>query len=327
MKKISYVYALTMLMFAISCGTKTPDLSNIHVNITIERLDKDLFSTNDPSCLRDKYGEFFNIYTEGILGIGTSDASDFAANMEQFKNNEAVKIAVQNVNKVFPDLKDLNERLTDAFKYYKYYFPDKNIPVIYSCISGFNQSIILTDDAIGISLDKYLGSDCELYPMLGIAKYLSYNMRQDKIVSDCVRAWAIGDWQYNTRKNNNLAAKMIYEGKLIYLAKQVLPDEPDSVIFGFTRDQMKWCKNNETEMWRHLIQEELLFSTESLTIKKLTEDAPYTSVFTAESPGRACNWLGYNIICSYMNKSDNKSLLDLMENEDYPGILSKYKPK
>jgi hypothetical protein len=304
-----------------------PDISKIHVNIEIQRLDKDLFAVpaHDPSWLRDRYGEFFDIYTEGVLGVGNSENPDFIANLNSFKNNEAVKIAENNVSKAFTDLDDLNRRLTSAFKYYKYHFPEKNIPALYSCISGFNQSVILTDSAIGISLEKYLGSDCSLYPMLGIAKYLSYNMKRDKITSDCLIAWAIGDWPYSN-KDNNLASRIIYEGKLLYLAKQILCDEPDSLIFGFTDNQMKWCKNNETEMWRHLVQEQLLFSREPLIIRKLAEDAPYTSIFTQESPGKACNWIGYRIVCSYMDKSKDKSLKDLMENDNYMEILSKYKP-
>ena len=41
--------------------------------------------------------------------------------------------------------------------------PGIDIPEIYTQIGAFNQSIIVNRNAIGISLDKYLGSEYPLY--------------------------------------------------------------------------------------------------------------------------------------------------------------------
>jgi hypothetical protein len=108
----------------------------------------------------------------------------------------------------------------------------------------------------------------------------------------------------------------------------ILPDKADSVIFGFTAKQIKWCKNNEKTMWITLIEDKLLFSTDYFTIRKLTELAPYTTQFTNESPGKACNWIGYNIISKYMKNNPETSLRELMDNDDYHKIFeqAKYKP-
>ena len=37
------------------------------------------------------------------------------------------------------------------------------IPMIYTQISAFNESIVLSDSVLGISLDKYMGEDYPLY--------------------------------------------------------------------------------------------------------------------------------------------------------------------
>jgi hypothetical protein len=81
-------------------------------------------------------------------------------------------------------------------------------------------------------------------------------------------------------------------------------------------------------MWITLIENKLLFSTEPFKIRKLTDVAPYTADFTDESPGRACNWIGYNIISKYMKNNPNITLRELMDNDDYHKILeqAKYKP-
>jgi hypothetical protein len=105
----------------------------------------------------------------------------------------------------------------------------------------------------------------------------------------------------------------------------MLPDSPDELIFGFTSDQMKFCRNNEAQMWQYLIENDLLFKTDQFTIRKLTGEAPFTSFFTNESPGRASVWLGFRIIESYMMKNQGVKLEELMNNTDVQGILEKAK--
>jgi hypothetical protein len=153
-------------------------------------------------------------------------------------------------------------------------------------------------------------------------------MHPEKIVSDYIETWIGNEWVLNTRKNNDLISKMLFEGKILYATKMILPDEPDSLIFGFTADHIRWCENNEKNMWVTLIENKLLFTADYFTIKKLTDIAPYTSEFTAESPGKACNWIGYRIIKKYMKNNPDTSLQELMDNDDYHKIFerARYKP-
>jgi hypothetical protein len=293
----------------------------------IQRLDRDIFNLA-PDSLHERYGMFFDYYTEGILDIGNYRDSSFLEYLEMFKNDSAVKIARIDVEKQFPDLKELRNKLITAFKYYRYYFPDKHIPEVCTYISGFNQSLILTDSVLGIGLDKYLGANYDFYRQLQFHRYIVRNMYPEKIVSDCIEAWTGSEWKLNTGKNNDLISKMLYEGKIFYAAKKILPDEADTVIFGFTAEQIRWCENNEQTMWITLVENKLLFSTTPFTVKKFTDLAPYTPDFTSESPGRACNWIGYNIITKYMKNSPQTTLRELMDNDDYHKILeqAKYKP-
>jgi len=105
----------------------------------------------------------------------------------------------------------------------------------------------------------------------------------------------------------------------------MLPDMPDEIIFGFKQDQMKFCRNNESKMWQYLLENDLLFNGDQLTIRKLTGEAPFTSYFTNESPGRAAVWLGFRIVESYMMKNPGTALEKLMKDTDIQGILEKAK--
>jgi hypothetical protein len=186
---------------------------------------------------------------------------------------------------------------------------------------------MLAEGLIGIGLDKYLGADYELYGQLGFYKYVSRNMYPTKILSDVMRLWAEGNYplQHN---QNELLSHMVWEGKLLYFAKQMLPSHPDTTIFGFSKEQLMSCESNEGYMWLHLIENKLLFSTHPFTIAKFTQERPFTQEFSREAPGRAANWLGYRIVQQYM-KRNGATLAELMQNDNYRKILedSGYNPR
>jgi hypothetical protein len=54
-------------------------------------------------------------------------------------------------------------------------------------------------------------------------------------------------------------------------------------------------------------------------------EAPFTSYFANESPGRAAGWLGFRIVESYMARNRDKSLGLLMNEVDIQEILEKAK--
>jgi hypothetical protein len=122
---------------------------------------------------------------------------------------------------------------------------------------------------------------------------------------------------------------MIHEGKLKYFEKCMVPEIIDTLLFGFTRDQMRFCLNNEDQMWTYLVEHDLLFSSDKFIIRKLTGEAPFTSYFTNESPGKAAVWIGFRIIESYMERNSNISLEEMMKNTDVQDILvnAKYNPR
>jgi hypothetical protein len=325
-RKVYFVICVALCLL-VSCNSKRADISDINLSIEIQRLDRDIFEMPADSLHR-KYGVFFDYYTEGVLNIGNYNDSTFNEYLEMFKTDSIVRKAYSDVNAQYPDLKNITDKLTTAFKYYRRYFPDKYIPKVYTYISGYNQSFILTDSVLAIGLDKYLGANYEFYNKLQIYKYLSRNMYPEKIIADYIEIMIGSEWELNTRNNNDLISKMLYEGKILYATKMILPDEDDSCIFGFTADQIRWCKNNEKTMWITLIENKLLFSTDNFTIRKLTDLAPYTPEFTTESPGKACNWIGYKIIAKYMKNNPQISLQELMDNDNYRKIFdhAKYKP-
>lgn len=329
---------LLIIPLTISCRKNhyKVNTSSIKVKVEIKRLEKDLFTLNPneitkmiPS-LKQKYDGFLQLFSF-VINTGDINEASFGDLLARFctdkQNNDVFNLTM----KLYPEVKNIESELQEAFRHYLYYFPGKSVPGVYTCISGFNNSIITGDSVLGIGLDRYLGADCEYYPRLEIYKYISARMTPRDIVPDCIYGWGASEWDFSALKYpaDNVLTEIIHNGKLKYFEKCMLPETSDEIIFGFTPDQMKFCKNNENQMWQYLIENDLLFKTDQFVIRKLTGEAPFTGYFSKESPGRAAVWLGFRIVESYMIKNPGTDINEMMKSTDIQLILekAKYSPK
>ncbi|WP_445588924.1 gliding motility lipoprotein GldB [Sunxiuqinia sp. A32] len=328
-----FLLILCLLIIFISCN-RNPlkvNTSNVELQLQFKSLDEDLFEAQDNleielPKIQKSYGDFFTIFTHQMINIGGPDNDEFYMRLESFLK-DLVIVGAKKLSDETIDKKKLESTFLNALKHYKYYFPEKSIPQIYTCISGFNQSIVLTENLIGVSLDKYLGEDCEFYPQLGIPKYKIQNMHQGKIVSDAMYAWALTDYPIKDDADK-LIEHMVYQGKLLYFVDAMLPELDDTVKIGYSKEQLDFCELSEQGMWTYLAEQKMLFSTQRMDIKRYIDDAPYTSSFTADSPGRVGMWFGWKIVKAYMKKNPKVTISQLMENDDYLGILNQsgYQP-
>jgi uncharacterized protein YjaZ len=125
-------------------------------------------------------------------------------------------------------------------------------------------------------------------------------------------------------------SQMIYYGKQLYLKDLLLPDYNDAQKMGYTPEQITWCQENESYMWRYFISKEMLYSNDQKLAMRFIDPAPFSKFYLEidnESPGQVGSWIGWQIVRSYMNNNE-VSLTDLL-NANAKEIFekSKYKPK
>ena len=323
-------------MFNNGCDTdseKNIDVSDINVSLNIKRFDQALFSIPVDSIpkaipmLKKDFNGFFSLFCSQIIHIGDENYRDFSLLLQKYVSDFNMITAYEDSKRAFPDVADIANDLTHGLKHYKYYFNNNRIPDIYIYMGGFNQSIVVGDHFMGIGLDKYLGKENSFYSRLGMASYQTYKCQKDFIVPDFFRAIAWSDFPYND-SIDNLASNMIYQGKVQYFIDKMLPEISDTLKFGYTSKQWDWCIKSEQSMWDYFIDKKELFTTVQLDIKRYIDDAPFTSTFPHESPGRTGVWIGWRIVCNYMKTHPEVSLEQLMKDNDYQKIMneSKYNP-
>jgi hypothetical protein len=293
----------------------------------VGRLDRDLFTVTNENiymavpALQKKYGSFFTLYNKEILAIGNSNDSLYAGYLLTFLGDSMVSNARRKSDSLFHGFQPYAKQLELAFKHYRYYYPRNPIPTVYTYLSGFNLPVVTMPQAVGISLDNYLGSNCKFYFQLGIPAYKRQNMEPQKLVYDAMYGFISQQFEYNG-KTENLISKMIHQGKLLYLMDALVPDGPDSLKIGYTSVQLDWCKTNETEMWGYLVEKKMLFSGDRMELVRFINPAPFTTPFGQKSPGRTGVWIGWQIVKSYMKKNPQTKVQDLMKENDYHKILN-----
>ncbi len=303
------------------------------IKIESLRLDEAIFtigkSKNELEIQKMKanYGSFFDLYTGKVFNIGTIKDPNYTNYLSDFATDNIMNQVYDKVKKTYPYTTALDEEFSKAFTLYQELFANKSIPKITYMISGFNYAVVCTQAHLGVGLDMYLGADCDFYKQLQFPKYKYGLMRKDLIVADAMRAWLITEFESKSVKQNLLDI-MIQEGKALYCLDNILPNYADSTKIGYTQNQIRWLNKNEGRVWRHFVDNKLLFTTSYKQIVNYTKEAPFSMGLPRECPGRVANWLGWQIVRNYMENNKEVGITELMNEKDVQKILSKsaYKP-
>lgn len=311
--------SLVFCLFFLSCDKKSKvenTIAAIPVQVKLERFDKIFFETpqKDLEKIKKEFPFFFPPGNDNNVWLN--------------KMQDPIwRELYTEVQKKYADIEPVKEELEGVFKHIKYYFPQTKTPKVITVIAemDYNNKAIYADSLVIISLELYLGKDHKFYQF---PNYLKQNFEQRQIAPDVVSS-------FSTRKippvlDKDLLSQMIYCGKQLYLKDLLLPKYTASEKIGYTPEQLLWCQENESYMWRYFIEKELLYSNDQKLIPRFINPAPFSKFYLEidnESPGRVGAWIGWQIVRSYMSNK-NAGIADLLK-KDAKEIFkqSKYKPK
>lgn len=317
MKK--YLVALVLLVGLSSCDKKSKvekAVEQIPLEIKVYRFDKAFFETpaSELANLKAEYPFFF---PEGVADKVWTDKMENPQWQELYRE----------VEKKYPNFEKQTSEIEDLFKRIKYYFPKATMPNVYTVIAemDYNNKAIYANDKLIISLELYLGAKHKFYEF---SNYLEQNFEERQMMPDVVTSFSLGKIPAATEKT--LLSEMIYYGKQLYLKDALLPEYNDAEKIGYSPEQITWCQENESYIWRYFIEKELLYSSDSKLPNRFTNVAPFSKFYLEidnESPGRVGQWIGWQIVQSFMQK--NKVSLQDMLKMDAKELFekSKYKPK
>lgn len=324
------LFAISIALTICSCNNQKVNSQSSVDSIKIQRFDKDLYrliESND-SLLQQQiiseYPQMLEILGKAILNIQDPNSPILFEKLINFYSEPTLNQLYQKSIKVYNSVDDIEKQLEQGFSYLKENIPTLKVPNIYMHVSGFNQNVLVGENLLSVSIDKYLGSDLPLYQEF-FYDYQRQKMQRSNVAPDYLTGWLISEFPFKG-KENVLLDRMIYEGKIIYLVSQALPEIKPYVLMGYSEDAYNWCKNNEATIWKAIIERKHLYTPDLLTTSRYFEDTP--SIFLSDdAPGNLGKWIGWKIIDHYMKetKSTPKKLLEI-ENAQEILTAAKYKP-
>lgn len=326
----------SLLFFScVSDRENIPSVDHIDIDFDLVRFEKAFDETDDYETLINTYPNFGKLYFNRIMNFIDPQSKEFLLeNINEFKTDSIILDLEKRASELYGDKSKFSQMFEDPLKRMKLYFPDVPTPSIYTFISGLAyQGFIFDDqkqDGLAIGLDFYLGED---FPYSGISpqnpnfsRYFTRAFNKDHVVKKAMETWV--DDHLGEAKGNRLIDHMIHKGKKLYVLESLLPTLSDTIIHEYSKKQMSWCQQNQSQMWSYFFDKELFYETNLRKINKLIDPAPTTSGMPPDSPGRTANFMGLQIVKNFMRRNKDITIPELIAMDDAQYILdkAKYKP-
>ena len=225
--RLKDIYCLLLLFvsvfFITGCDLKNKlDSEDSHNNkITIiryDRLENRYLTTGDFSALQEMSTEYpveTRTLIEDILQIGKVTESDINSRFLKYFQDPILQELISDTEGHFVDISKLNKEFNKVFDKVKKELPKVPVPKVYVQIGGLNQSIIVNNQSIGISLDKYLGKDYHIYK-----KFYSETQRKEMtsefIVPDALGFYLVSLFPLPDNNDCRQIEKDLYMGKIMW---------------------------------------------------------------------------------------------------------------
>ena len=325
---IKLILAGLLSVTLLSCSGQSA--TNHALPVHVIRFDKELFrmiDTRDTAMwpgLVDRYPEMLDIIGKGILNLRSVEVPGFRDKLLNYYSEPTLKNLYRDAIAKYDSITEIENALGHGFATLKEHLPATQVPAIYMHVSGLNQNVLVGDSLLSLSIDKYMGKDYPLYQDFFYEGQRA-RMRAELIAPDYLAGWLMSEYPFEG-KENVLLDRMIYEGKIKYIAARALDIQDYASLLGYTPKAMDWCEKHEGALWRGIIERKHLFTPDLPTTNRYFEDTP-TGLLAEGAPGNVATWLGWRIIEKYM-KETGSTWEALMRNNDAQAILvaSKYKP-
>ncbi|MDN4166711.1 gliding motility lipoprotein GldB [Cytophagales bacterium LB-30] len=307
------------------CNLKS-EYAAVSVQPSISRLDHELMKLRQAEEVIH-FMDAHPAFADNFLGRQEYPHDSLVVNsLLALVQNPGIDTLYQEIQATFPqDL--LNKQFTEIFQAIRYYYPDFELPQIEVGLTGFANDMYVNDKLLILGLDFYLGENATYRP-INIPQYILRRYTPEHLMSNSL-LFISQKFNLSNETDRSMLADMVYYGKSMYFIETMLPCTPDSLIIGYTAEEVKDTEENADIIWANFIQNELIYETDYTMKLKFLGERPKTVEIGNKCPGRIGMWLGWQIVRQYMERNPEVSLPELMADTNAQKIFekSRYKPR
>ena len=198
--------------------------------VAVERYDRiqSLYlTTSDFSALQQMNTDYpmqTRTLIEDVLRIGKVNDPQINTKFLRFYQDSTLQALIGEAEQQYANMDDINEDINNAFQFLKKELPGMEIPEVYAQIGSLDQSIIVGNGMIGICLDKYLGTEYELYlrPEYGYSLDQRRMMQRQYIVPDCIGFYLLSLYPMPFDKPISQAERDVHMGRIQWVVNKSL---------------------------------------------------------------------------------------------------------
>ena len=311
-----------LFLFIFSCKTdnrQEADTTSIKVDISVENLDQELFackSVSEVQSFLNKHSYLSTVY----FADSQVDTAQLAAHLFQILQNPGLQNFRSQIDSIIGDRNlSIVNPLKDAFKKIKHYYPGFKAPEIKFIITGFTGSdLYISDSLIIVGLD-YFGGPKALYR----PDVFDYQLRkyQKEYIVPSIVFFMSNKYNRVNATDPTLLSEIVGYGKAYEFVKQVIPTAPDSLILGYSQENLRRTYNSQQDIWAFFITNKLLYEKNELKKQKFIGERPFTTEIGNQVPGGIARWIGWRIVSEYMKENPDVTLTELMQKDNAAEIL------
>ncbi len=228
--KGTYCLLLIMLVLCGSCELKLKPFEDGEEKHAIEvcrydRLESQYLTTGDFTALQQMNTDYpmeTRTLIEDILRIGEVNDPQINNKFLSFFQDSTLQAIISDAESQYANMDDINTSLNDAFNKLKTFIPDIPIPQVYAQIGALDQSIVIGNQTIGISLDKYLGENYHLYKRYNYSKAQLSSMTRKNIVPDCLSFYLLSLYPMTDFDARTQMERDLHIGKVMWVCNIAL---------------------------------------------------------------------------------------------------------
>lgn len=261
----NYIIILALILLCSACEYKfKPNDERDALSLQVQRYDRlesRYLTTGDFSALQQMNTDYpieTRTLIEKMLQLGTITDPAISNKFLMFYQDTTLQALIADAEAEYANMDDINQQLQQSFERLQQWIPELQAPCFYAQIGALDQSIVVGERSVGISLDKYMGSDYPLYKRFYSPQQRS-QMSRSYIVPDCLTFYLLSVYPMDNFDNRPQLDRDLHMGKIMWTVNKAVGQE--FFCTKYVRTINAYVKRNP-----------------KITIKELLEDEDYSPI-------------------------------------------------